>query len=111
VRIEIRTRNTAVTDILREQVEERFAKVARQVSDLATLDLELRQERNPAIADGKVAEATLHLKGATLRASESSPDLAHSIDLCADKLARQIERHKARRRRRREQQASTRPAA
>ena len=58
---------------------------------------------NPAIADGKVAEANLYLKGITLRAQEGSADLTHSVDLVADKLARQVKRHRDKRRRRREQ--------
>jgi putative sigma-54 modulation protein len=103
VRIEVRGRNTAVTDALRRQVEQRFEKVAKQVSDFAQLDVELRVERNPAIANGKVAEANLHLKGVTLRAQEGSPDLEHSIELVAEKIARQVKRHRDKRRRRREQ--------
>lgn len=103
MQIEIRARNTPVTDALREHVEERFGKVARQVSELARLDVELRVERNPAIANGRVAEATLYLKGTTLRAQEGSADLTHSIDLVAEKLARQVKRHRDKRRRRREQ--------
>jgi putative sigma-54 modulation protein len=103
VQIEIRARNTPVPDALRQHIEERFEKVAKQVSELARLDVELRVERNPAIADGKVAEATLYLKGTTLRAQEGSADLTHSVDLAADKLARQVKRHRDTRRRRREQ--------
>ena len=74
MRIEIRGRNTAVTDTLRQHVEERFtARIGKQVSELAQLDVELLVEKNPAIAEDKVAEATLHLKGVTLRAREASP--------------------------------------
>jgi len=102
VRIEVRGRNTPVTDGIRAHVEDRFRRVAKQVSDLAQLDLELLVEKNPAIAQDKVAEATLHLKGATLRAREASADLEHSIDLCAEKLARQVKRHREKRRGRRE---------
>jgi putative sigma-54 modulation protein len=109
VRIEIRARNTAVTDNLRAHVEDRFAKVAKQVSELAQLELELMEEKNPAIADGKVAEATLHLKGVTLRAQEKSTDLRHSVDLVADKLARQVKRHRDKRRARRERAAEATP--
>jgi putative sigma-54 modulation protein len=113
VRIEIRGRNATVTESLKRHVEERFGKVAKQVSELATLDLELRVERNRAIADGKIVEATLHLKGATLRARERSADLIHSVDLVAENLARQVKRHRDKRRRRREQVAakSARPAS
>src|SRR5207244_1790929 len=57
VRIEIRGRNAAVTESLRKHVDERFRKIAKQVSELATLELELRSERNPAIADGKLVDA------------------------------------------------------
>ena len=103
MRIEVRGRNAAVTDSLRRHVEERFTtRIGKQVSELAQLEVELLVEKNPAIADDKVAEATLHLKGVTLRARESSRDLEHSVDLVADKLARQVKRHRDKRRGRRE---------
>jgi putative sigma-54 modulation protein len=101
MRIEIRGRNTPVTDTVRSHVEDRFRVVSKQVSELAQLEIELLVEQNPAIASGKVAEATLHLKGVTLRAREASADLMHSVDLCADKLARQVKRHREKRRNRR----------
>ena len=49
-----------------------------------------------------MAEATLHLKGVTLRASDASPDVRHSINLVADELGRQVKRHRDKRRKRRE---------
>ena len=76
--------------------------MARQVSPLAELEVELREERNPAIRDSQVAEATLHLKGVTLRACERSTDMGHSINLVADDLARQVKKHRDKRRARRE---------
>jgi putative sigma-54 modulation protein len=105
VRIEIRARHTAVTDGLRAHIEDRFGNISKQVSELAQLEVELMEERNPAIPNGKVAEATLRLKGVTLRARESSADLRHSVDLVADKLARQVKRHRDKRRARRERAA------
>jgi len=103
VKIEIRGRNTPITDQMRSHVEERFTtRIGKQVSDLAQLDVELLVERNPAIAGDKVAEATLRLKGVTLRAREASSDLMHSVDLVADKLARQVKRHRDKRRGRRD---------
>ena len=105
MRIAVKGRNTSVTAELRAHVEKRFAKIARQVSPLAELEVELREERNPAIPDSQVAEATLHLKGVTLRARDASPDMSHSVNLCADELARQVKRHRDKRRRRREARA------
>ena len=63
---------------------------------------ELREERNPAIADSQVAAVTLYLKGCTLHAEGASRDLNHSIKLCSLELARQVKRHRDKKRRRRE---------
>src|SRR5215217_9389470 len=105
MQIEVKGRNLPVTDELRECVTRRFEKVGKQVSELAVLEVELFEERNPANPDSQVAEATLHLKGVTLRAQESSRDLKHSINLISDELARQVKRHRDKRRKRREQRA------
>src|ERR1700689_3682360 len=102
MRIEVKGRNLPVSEDLRDHVTKRFGKVSRQVSELAELEVEVFEERNPAIADSQVAEATLHLKGVTLRARDASRDLVHSINLCADELSVQVKRHRDKRRKRRE---------
>ena len=107
MQIEVKGRNLPVTDELRECVARRFEKVAKQVSPLAVLEVELTEERNPANPDSQVAEATLRLKGTTLRARESSRDVKHSINLISEDLARQVKRHRDKRRRRREARAVT----
>jgi putative sigma-54 modulation protein len=109
MRIAIKGRNTPVSDDLREHVERRFRKIAKQVSPLADLEVEVREERNPAIAESQVAEVTLHLKGVTLRAQDASRDMRHSINLCADELARQVKRHRDKRRKRREARSAALP--
>jgi putative sigma-54 modulation protein len=100
MRIEIRGRNVEVTDELREHVNKRFRRVGEQVSELATLDIELSEERNPSIEDSQVAEATLRLKGVTLRAHEASPDMAHTIHELAEDIRRQVKKHRELRRKR-----------
>ncbi len=111
MRIQVKGRNLQVTDELREQVERRFAKVGKQVSELATLEVELTEERNPANPDCYVAEATLFLKGVTLRARDASRDAGHSVNLVADELSRQVKRHRDKRRNRREARAPMIPPA
>ncbi|MFL5823457.1 MAG: ribosome hibernation-promoting factor, HPF/YfiA family [Solirubrobacteraceae bacterium] len=106
MRISVKGRNLSVSDELREHVTKRFNKVERQVSELAELEVELFEERNPAIADSQVAEATLHLKGVTLRARDASPDMMHSINLVSDELSKQVKRHRDKRRKRRESRAA-----
>jgi putative sigma-54 modulation protein len=102
MKIQVKGRNVHVSEDLRAHVDKRFAKVSKQVSELAELEVELFEERNPAIADSQIAEATLHLKGVTLRARDASGDLTHSINLCAEELSVQVKRHRDKRRKRRE---------
>jgi putative sigma-54 modulation protein len=109
MRIDVKGRNVTVEDELRRRAERRFEKVARQVSSLARLELELYEERNPSIRASQVAEATLQLKGVTLRARDASEDLGRSINLVADELARQVKRHRDKRRGRRAGAAESRP--
>lgn len=102
MRIEIRGRNVEVDDELREQVRKLFRRVGKQVSELATLEVELSEERNPANPDSQVAEATLRLKGVTLRAREASPEMAHTIHELAEDFRRQVKKHRDLRRKRRQ---------
>jgi putative sigma-54 modulation protein len=102
MRIAVKGRNVEVDAELKERIEKKFGKVGRQVSSLAEMEIELHEERNPSIHDSQIAEVTLHLKGVTLRASERSDDMVHSINLVADEIARQVKRHRDKRRRRRE---------
>lgn len=107
MQIDIKGRNVPVTDELRMHAERRLRKVARQVSDLARLEIEIFQERNPRVSDCQVAEATLYLKGVTLRARDASPEMMHSLNLMVDELARQVKRHRDKLRHRREAHAAS----
>ena len=100
MRIEIRGRNVEVSGELEDHVHKRFRRIGRQVSEFATLDVEIYEERNPSISDSQVAEATLRLKGVTLRAREASPDMRHSIHELSADMRRQVKRHREKRRKR-----------
>ncbi len=81
-------------------MRQRFGRVGKQVSELATLEVEISEERNPSISDSQVAEATLRLKGVTLRAREASPEMAHTIHELAEDIRRQVKKHRELRRKR-----------
>jgi putative sigma-54 modulation protein len=103
MRIEVKGRNGATVDEeLLSRLEKKLAKVGRQVSPLAVVEVRLSEERNTSAPDSQVAEATLQLKGKTLRARESSTDIGHAINLMVDDLARQVKKHRDKRRGRRE---------
>lgn len=112
MRIDVKGRNVAVGDDLRERIEKRFEKIGRQVSPLAVLDIELTEERNPSIAEAHVAECTLRLKGITLRARCSATNMLQAINEVEEDLGRQVTRHRAKRRgRRATSKAEPRPAS
>ncbi len=111
MQIDMKGRNVPVTDEIRMHAERRLDKVARQVSDLARLEIEIFREPNPRVANCHVAEGTLYLKGITLRAHDASPELLHSLNLMVDELSRQVKRHRDKLRHRRDRSEIGDPAA
>jgi putative sigma-54 modulation protein len=112
MRIEVKGRNVVVGDELKERIQKRCEKVARQVSPLAVMDVELSEERNPSIKEGQIAECTLRLKGVTLRSRSVAATMTHAVNEAADDIARQVKRHREKRRDRRAARAEeARPAA
>jgi putative sigma-54 modulation protein len=100
MRIQLKGRGGATADEeLLSRIEKKLGKVARQVSPLAELTVEVREERGEQVAEG-----ALRLKGVTLRASERAPDVGRAVNLMADDLARQVKKHRDKRRGRREAQ-------
>jgi putative sigma-54 modulation protein len=104
MQIEVKGRNLQVTDEMLEYAERRFEKIAKQVSELAKLELELADENVPG--DPIAAEAVLHVKGTTLRAKEVSKDVKHAVNLVGDNMERQVKRHREKRRGRRESRSA-----
>ncbi len=98
MRIEVRGLRTEVTDELDQQVRKGFGRVGRQVDELATLDVVLSEEKNPAIAASQVADATLRTKGVTFVARESAPDMTAAIKAISTDIGRQVTRHREKQR-------------
>ena len=109
MRIEIKARKVAVSDDLRKRIEKRFEKIAKQVSPLAELEVELSEDPNPRAADAQTAEVNLRLKGTTLRARESAPSMVTAVNKVAEDLARQVKKLKAKRSHRRDAAPSVEP--
>jgi putative sigma-54 modulation protein len=98
MRIQLKGRGGATADEeLLSRIEKKLGKVARQVSPLAELTIELREDQGDQVAEG-----ALRLKGKTLRATERASDMTHAVNLVADDLARQVKKHRDKRRGRRE---------
>jgi putative sigma-54 modulation protein len=90
MQLHVKGRNLEVNDSIRDYVERKLQKLDRRVHETTRVEIELAVEKNPSIAESQVAEATVHLKGRTLRAREAERDMKAAIDELADKLVRQI---------------------
>lgn len=95
----IKGRNIPVTEALERYAWEKVERVARFFDDERTAsraEVELIHERNRAVSEPEVAEATLFINGSVLKASEASEDMYASIDRMSDKLERQVKRFRGR---------------
>lgn len=94
--LHVKGKNLEVSDAIRSYAERKLSKLDRVVSKLARVEVELAVEKNPSIADNQVAEATLWLKGHTLRAREATRDMKTSINDLTESLVRQAKDERAR---------------
>lgn len=90
MQLHVKGKNLEVNDSIRSYAERKLRKLDRQLQDSTRVEVELAVEHNPSIADSQVAEATVWLKGRTLRAREASRDMKAAIDELVDKLIRQV---------------------
>ena len=90
MQLHVKGKNLEVSDAIRSYAERKMSKLDKQMSKLARVEVELTVEKNPSIAENQVAEATVWLKGHTLRAREATRDMKASIDELSEKLLRQV---------------------
>jgi len=88
--LRVKGKNLEVSESIRSYAERKLRKLDRQLRDSDTVEVELAVEHNPRIAESQVAEATVHVKGRTLRARKTANDMRAAIDELTDKLVRQI---------------------
>jgi putative sigma-54 modulation protein len=88
--LQIKGRNLEVSDSIRDYATRKLTKLERQVHAATRIELELAVEKNPSVAANQIAEATVSLKGRTLRCREASRDMKASIDGLTEKLHREL---------------------
>jgi putative sigma-54 modulation protein len=98
MKIVIQGKNIEITDAIRDYVHQKVEKAASHFQSLTTeIDVHLSVARNPRINTKQTAEVTIYANGSVIRAEESSESLYASIDLVADKIARQLRKFKEKR--------------
>jgi ribosome hibernation promoting factor len=98
MRLQVKGKNLEISDSIRSYAEQKLQKLDKQLSDLVQVELELTVERNPAIRDNQVAEATVFTKGHPLRVKAASTDMRASIDDLTGKLLREVKEYREKRR-------------
>ena len=83
-----------VTPALREYVLAKFDRLQRHFDQITNTEVTLIVEKLV-----QKAEATIHVSGADIFATADSEDMYAAIDLLADKLDRQLIKHKEKSRR------------
>ncbi len=78
-----------VTDPLREYVESKFERLQRHFDQITNTQVTLIVEKMV-----QKAEATVHISGADIFAAAEDADMYAAIDSLADKLDRQLIKHK-----------------
>jgi putative sigma-54 modulation protein len=99
VEVTVKGRNISVTEALERYAFEKVERLRKFFDDersVSRAEVELIHERNPSISEPEVAEATLFINGAVLKAREASVDMYASIDRMSDKLERQVRRYRGR---------------
>ena len=94
----IQGKNNELTDLIRYYAEKKINTLDRYLPDgTVEAHVELSDEQTRSAADRQVAQVTLRINGAILRAEERSGDIFASIDAVSEKMIRQIRRYKGRR--------------
>ncbi len=78
-----------VTEPLRQYAAEKIGRIHKHFDHVTTTNIVLHVQKTRHIA-----EATIHAKGAQLHANAEGADMYAAIDALADKLDRQVLKHK-----------------
>jgi putative sigma-54 modulation protein len=90
MQLRVKGKNLEVSDSIREHTERKLSKFERMLDELTEVEVELTVEKNPAIAANQVAEATVWMKGHTLRARAVAPDMKAAVDSMTETLFREV---------------------
>jgi len=91
MKISVTARKMELTDAIRNYAEEKIGKLDKYMDGILEAQILLRVEKHWQVAEGSV-----HARSTDFTARDSSDDLYAAIDGLADKLERQLRKHKTR---------------
>ena len=92
--IHVNGRNIEITEAIKAYVKEKIGKVAAHYDQIQGIEAVLSVIKNPAASDKHVAEVLCKTNNGPIKVEEAAESMYASIDLLADKLARQIKKLK-----------------
>lgn len=94
--LQIYTRNIELTERLRDYVEAKVTKFERFLPSLETIRVDLSESNARDSSRRMVAQITINVPKAILRAEERAGDIFAAIDAVMDKMYRRVDRYKGR---------------
>ena len=79
---------------IKAYAKEKLGKVANHYDQITGIDVVLSVIKNPSVAENHTAEVTCKLTTGAVHVTENAESMYASIDLVADKLARQVQKFK-----------------
>jgi putative sigma-54 modulation protein len=109
--VELQARHFDLTEPIKDYVEKKVGRLDRYLPDIHATSVELERDSTRSQGEVFVAEVTVWVDNAVLRAEEMNADVFTAIDVAGDKIFRQIEKYKGKRLNRWHGRAETAPAA
>ena len=94
MRIYVNGKNIEITDAIKAYAKEKIGKVATHYDQIEGIDVMLTVIKNPSVAENHTAEVTCKLTTGAVHVTETAESMYASIDLVADKLAKQVKKFK-----------------
>ncbi|MBR1461603.1 ribosome-associated translation inhibitor RaiA [bacterium] len=92
--IHVNGKNIEITEAIKAYVKEKIGKVATRYDQIQAIDVVLTVIKNPSAEGKHIAELTCKTNSGTIHSEEAAESMYASIDLLADKFARQITKFK-----------------
>lgn len=92
--IHVNGKNIEITEAIKAYVKEKIGKVAARYDQIQGIDVVLTVIKNPSAEGKHIAELTCKTNSGTIHSEEAAESMYASIDLLADKFARQITKFK-----------------
>ena len=88
--VHVNGRNIEITEAIKAYVKEKLGKVVNHYDQITGIDVVLSVIKNPSAEGKHIAEVTCKTNTGVIRCEEAAESMYASIDILADKLARQI---------------------